>query len=56
MMHDELEGMRKAQSCSVKVIPCHFPTGTVYDQEKSDGTISIQAEIGVSDFSGSDVK
>ena len=33
MTHDELERMRKARSCSVKVMPWHFPTGTVYIQE-----------------------
>jgi hypothetical protein len=33
MMHDELERMWKARSCSVKVIPWHFSTGTVYIQE-----------------------
>lgn len=33
MTHDELERMRKARSCSVKVIPWHFSTGTVYIQE-----------------------
>jgi hypothetical protein len=33
MTHDELEGMRKARSCSVNVVPWHFPTGTVYIQE-----------------------
>jgi len=33
MTHVELEGMMKVRSCSVKVIPWHFPTGTVYIQE-----------------------
>jgi hypothetical protein len=33
MTHDALEGMRKARSCSAKVIPWHFPTRTVSIQE-----------------------
>jgi hypothetical protein len=33
MTHDDLDGMRKVWSCSVKVKPWRFPTGTVYIQE-----------------------
>jgi hypothetical protein len=56
MTHDELERMRKAWSCSVKVTPWHFPTGTAISKKTSVGAASLQAEIGVSDFSRSDVK
>lgn len=35
MMHDELDGMKKALalSCSVNVTPWRFPTGTAYIHE-----------------------